>query len=87
MPSRSAALLGDLVGEVSSRLSLMRLSYDFSTVVPDYRTIRYGGDSCVYNDMESLYEGYVYGDAVHFRIGDTGMGIFLTVPRAGASLC
>ena len=87
MSFRSAALLGDLGGEVSSLLSLMRSSYDFSTVVTESRRIKYGGDCCVSDDMESLSEGYVDGDAVHFRIGDTGMGIFLMVPRSGASLC
>ena len=34
MTSRVVELLGDLGGEVSSRLSLMRSSYDLSNVVP-----------------------------------------------------
>ena len=87
MPSRAAALLGDLGGEVSSRLSFMRSSYDLSTVVPESRRITYGGDFCSYDDMESCYKGSVDEDAALFRIGDTGMGISLMVPRAGASLC
>ena len=47
--------------------------------------IKYGGESCVYDDMEYLSECSVDGDATHFRIGDTGMVIFLMVPRAGES--
>ena len=74
-------------GEVSSRLSWMRSSYDFLTVVPEYKIITYGGDSCISDDMESLSECYLGGDAAHFRIGDTGMGIFLMMPRSGASSC
>ena len=80
MPSRASALLGDLGGELLYRLSLMRLSYDFSTVIPEYRRITYRVDSCVSDDMESLSEVSVDGDAAHFRICDTGMGIFLMVP-------
>ena len=87
MPSRAVALLGNLGGEVSYRLSLMRLPYDFSAVVPESRRITYVGDSCVSDYMESLSEGSVDGDAAHFSIGDTGMVIFLMLPRAGASLC
>ena len=79
MTYRAAALIVDFGGEVSSRLSLMRSSYDLSTVVPDSRRITYGGNSCVCDDMVSLSEGFVDGDAAHFRIGDTGMGIFLMV--------
>ena len=54
MPSRAAALLGDLEGEASSRLAWMRSSNDFLKVVPESRRIIYGGDSCVYNEIESL---------------------------------
>ena len=54
MSFRSAALLVELGGEVSSLLSLMRSSYDFSTVVTESRRIKYGGDCCVSDDMESL---------------------------------
>ena len=46
-----------------------------------------GGDSCVSDDMESLSECSVDGDATHFRIGDTGMGIFLMVTQSRASSC
>ena len=49
--------------------------------------ITYGGDSCVSDDMESLSEFSLDGDAAHFRIGDTGMGIFLMVPLSGSSSC
>ena len=35
--------------------------------------------------MESLSDCSVEGDNTHFIIGDTGMGILLMVPRAGAS--
>ena len=66
-------MLGNLGGEVSSRLSFMRWSYDLLTVVPDSRRITYGGDCCVYDDMKSCSKGYVDGYAAHFRIGDTGM--------------
>ena len=37
--------------------------------------------------MESLSECYVDGDIAHLRIGDTGVEIFLMVPRAGALSC
>ena len=77
-------MLGYLGGEVSSWLSWMRSSYDFSTVVPYYRRITYGGDSCVSDDMEYFSKCYVDGDDTHFRIDDIGMGIVLMVPRAGA---
>ena len=49
--------------------------------------ITYGDESCVSDDMESLSELSLDGDAAHFNIGDTGMGIFLMVPRAGALSC
>ena len=80
-------MLGDLEVEVSSRLSWIRSSYDLSTVVPESRRITYGGDYCVYDDLESLSECPVDGDAAHFRIGDTGMGIFFMVPGPAASSC
>ena len=86
MTSRAAALLGDLGGEVSSCLSLMMSSYDILTVVTYSRRITYGCDCCVSDDMESFSEGYVDRYAAHFRIGDTGMGIFLMVPQSCASL-
>ena len=86
MPSRAMALLGDLGGKVSSRLSSMRSSYDISTVVPLSRRITYGGDFCSYDVMESCYKGSVDGDAIVLSIGDTRMEIFLMVPRVGVSL-
>ena len=55
MTSRAAAFLGDLGGEVSSGLFFVRLSYDFSTVVPESRRITYGGDCCVSDDMECFF--------------------------------
>ena len=87
MTYMAEALLCDLGGEVSSRISFMSLSYDLSTVVPESRRITYGGNCCSSGDIESCYKGSVDGDAAHFRIGDTGMGMFLMVPRAGSSLC
>ena len=60
----------------------MILSYDFLALVPESRRITYGGEYFVSDDMESLSECSVDGDAAHFRIGDTGMGIFLIVPLA-----
>ena len=65
----------------------MRSSYDFLAVVPDSRRIIYGGYSCVSDEMESLSDCSVDGDAAHFSIGDTGMVIFLIVPLAGALSC
>ena len=86
MPSRAAALLGDLGGEVSSRLSFMRFSYDLSTVVPLFRRITYGGDFFSSDVIESCSKGSVGGDAAVLSIGDNGMGIFLMAPRVGVSL-
>ena len=73
-------MIGDLEGEVSSRLSCMRSSDDFLKVAPESRRIIYGGDSCVSDDIESLSEFSLDGDAANFRIGDTGMGILFMVP-------
>ena len=87
MPSSVEALLGDLGGKVSYQLAWISSSYDFLSEVPESRIITYGGDSCVSDDMASLSECSVDGDAAYFRIGDTGMEIFLMVPRAGASSC
>ena len=83
----ATALLGDLEGESLSRLAWMRSSYDLLTVVPESSRITYGVESCVSDYMKSLSEFSVDKDAAHFRIGDTGMGILLMVPRSGASLC
>ena len=63
MPSRAAALLGDLGVEVSSRLSFMRSSYDLSTVVPLSRIITYGDDVCSYDVIDSCSQVYVDGNA------------------------
>ena len=65
----------------------MRPSYDFSTVVPESRRITYRGDSFVSDETESLSKYFVDGDATHFSIADTGMVMFLMVPRAGALSC
>ena len=64
----------------------MRSSYDLSTIVPESRRITYGGDFCSYDVMESCYKGSVDGGVVVLSIGDTGMVIFLMVPRVGVSL-
>ena len=80
-------MLGDLGGEVSSRLSFMRSSYEISTVVPESRRITYWGDCFVSYDMDFFSKGSANGDAAQLRIGDTGMEIFLMVPQAGALLC
>ena len=86
MPSRAAALIGDLGGEVSSWLYFMRSSYDLSTVVPLSRRITYGGDFCSSDVMESCSKSYVDGYAAVISIGYTGIGILLMVPRFGVSL-
>ena len=86
MPSRAAAFLGNLGGEVSYRLSFMRSSYDLSTVAPFSRRITYGGDFCSSGVIESCSKGSVDGDAAVLGIGDNGMGIFLMVPQVGVSL-
>ena len=86
MPSRAAALLGDLGGEVSSRLSFMRSSYYISSVVPLSRRITYGGDVCSYDVIDSCSKVSYDGDDAVISIRDTGMGIFLMVPQVGVSL-
>ena len=65
----------------------MRLPYYFSTVVPESRIITYGGDSYVSDEMESLSDCSVCGDATYFSIGDIVMGMLLMVPQAGALSC
>ena len=72
-------MIGDLEGEASSRPAWTRSSYDFSTLVPESRRITHGGDYCVYDEMESLSDCSVDGNATHFSIGDTVMGMFLMV--------
>ena len=86
MPSRAAALIGDWGGEVSSRLSFMRLTYDLSTVVPFSRIITYGVDVCSSDVIDLCSKGSVDGDAAVLVIGYTVMGIFLMVPEVGVSL-
>ena len=85
MPSRAAALLGDLGVEVSSRLSFMRSLYDISTVIPFSRRITYGGGVCSPDVIESCSKVSIPGDATVFNIGDNGIGIFFMVPRVGIS--
>ena len=87
MTSRAAALLGDLGGEVSYRLSFMRSSYDLLNVVTDSRRITYGGDFCSSDVMELCSKGFVDRDATVLNIGDTGIEIFLIMPRSGVLLC
>ena len=50
------------------------------TVVLESRRKTYGGDSGVSDEMEPLLNFSADGDAAHFSIGDTGIGIFLMVP-------
>ena len=47
--------LGDLEGGASSLPSWVRSSYGFLTVVPESSRITYGGDSCVSDEIELLY--------------------------------
>ena len=82
--AHEVVFLGDLGGEVSSRLSFMRFSYDLSTVVPLSNIITYGGDVC---SSDSCSKVYVDGDAIVLSIGYTGTGMLLMVPRVGGSLC
>ena len=87
IPSRTEELIGDLEGETSSQPSWTRLSYDFLTVIPESRIIKYGFDSCVSDEMELLSDCSMYGDSAHSIIGDNGMGMLLMVPRSCASSC
>ena len=86
MTSRDEALLRDLGVEVSSRLSFMISSNDLSTVLPLSRRIIYGGDVFSSDVLDSCYKVSVNGDTTVLSIGDTGMGIFLMVPRVGIYL-
>ena len=83
MPSRAAALISDLGGDLLSQLPFIRPSYDLSTVVTFSRRITYGGDFCLSDVFEFCSKGSVDRDAAVFIIGDTGIGIFLMVPRVG----
>ena len=87
MPSRAEALLGALGVEVSFRVSLMRSSYDCSTVIAFSRRITYVGDVCSSDVIYSCSKVSVTGDAAVFNIGYNGIDIFLMVPRVGISLC
>ena len=87
MPFRAAAFRGDLGVDVSSQVSLMRSSYDHSTLIPLSRRINYGGDFGSSDVMDSCSKSSGTGDAAVFNIGDNGIGIFLMVPRVGISLC
>ena len=81
------SLLGDLGGDLSSQVSLMRSLYYRLTVVPLSRKIIYGGDFGSYDVMDSCSKSPGTGDAAVFNIGDNGIRIFLMVPRFGISLC
>ena len=81
------ALLGDLGVDVSSWVSLIRSSYDCSTVIPLYRRITYGGDVGSSDVIDSCSKFSGTGDVAVFNIGGNGIGIFLMVPRVGISLC
>ena len=65
----------------------MSLSYDFLTVVLESRRMTYDGDSGSFLDMELSSDWFGDGDAANFRIGDTGSGILLMVPRDSTLLC
>ena len=45
----------------------------------------YGGDSGSSVEMKPSSDCSGGGDAAHFSIGDTGIGMFLMVPQASAS--
>ena len=83
MPSRAAALLGDLGVDLLSRVSLMISLYDRSTVIPLSRRITYGGDVRSSDVIDSRSKSSGTGDVAVFNIGDNGIGIFLMVLRFG----
>ena len=87
MSSRAALFLGDLGVDLSSRVSLMRLSYDRSTMIPLSRRITYGGGFGSSDVMDSCSKSSGTGDAAVFNIGDNGIRILLMVPRVVISLC
>ena len=80
-------MLGDLGVDLSSRVSLMRSSYDRSNVIPLSRRITYVGDLGSSDVIYSCSKSYLTGDATVFNIGYNGIGIFLMVPQVGISLC
>ena len=49
--------------------------------------IKYGGDFCSSDVMELCSKGFVDRDATVLNIGDTGIEIFLIMPRSGVLLC
>ena len=73
MPSRDVALLGELGVGVSSRVSLMRLSYDHSTVVPLSRRITYGGDVGSSDVIDYFSKSSGTGDAAVLILGLMGL--------------
>ena len=87
MPSRAAALLGDLGVDLLSRVSLMISLYDRSTVIPLSRRITYGGDLGFSDVINSCSKSFGTGEATVFNIGDNGIRILLMVPQVGISLC
>ena len=87
MPSRAVVLFWDLGVDLLSRVSLMRLSYDRSTVIPLSRRITYGGVFGSSDVMDYCSKSSGAGDTTVFNIGDNGIGILLMVPRVGISLC
>ena len=87
MPSRSEALLGDLGADLSSQLSLMRSSYDSSTVIPLSRIITHGGDFWSLGVKYSCSNSSGTGDSAILYIVDNEVGILLMVPRFGISFC
>ena len=87
MPSMDVALIGDLGVDLSSRVSLMRSSYDRLTMIPLSRRITYGGDFGSSDVMYYCSKSSGTGDAAFFNIGDNGIRILLMVPRVVISLC
>ena len=87
MHYRAAELLGDLGVDLSSQVSLPRLLYDRSAVIPLSRRITYGGALGFSDVINSCSKSFGTGDAAVFNIGDNGIGILLMVPQVGISLC
>ena len=87
MPSKAEELFVVVEEEASPWPDWISSSYDILTVLPESRIITYGGDSGSSVDMEMLSDSFGNGEAARFRIGDTGSGILLMVPRSSASFC
>ena len=79
-------MLRNLGVEVSSRLSLMILSYDLSTVIIFSRRITYWVDVSSSAVIDSCAKVSVTEDAAVLNIGDNGMDILLMVPQVGIYL-